>query len=234
MPLWWRDDAEPGLTVQAVYDATVLSLRLRWRAAAPSHATRTEGFKDAVAIELFRGEVEPFIGMGGPDSPVDVWMWDADRQNRPATIESEYPRTVVDIYPFHEKEAGTAEFSRPGARIGNQPSISMPAVAAGNQVAAVKPETSGGSSLAAAGPGSVTFRVPSDQSVLAVGQWKGGYWTVVMSRALRGAEGVALNAGTRESIAFAVWDGARRDRDGQKLVSIWHDLQLEQDTHPKR
>jgi mono/diheme cytochrome c family protein len=232
MPLWWRDDADPSLTVQAAHDGAILSLRLRWRAAAPSHATRTEAFKDAVAVELFRGEVEPFIGMGGPGLPVDVWMWDADRQNRPATVENEYPRTVVDIYPFHEKQAGTAEFSRPGARIGKQPPISMPAVAAGNQVAAVKPEASGGSSLAAAGPGSVTFRVPKNQSVVAVGQWKDGYWTVVMSRTLRGAEGVVLEEGARASIALAVWDGARRDRDGQKLVSIWQDLELE--ANPKR
>jgi hypothetical protein len=29
------------------------------------------------------------------------------------------------------------------------------------------------------------------------------------------------------SVAFALWDGAARDRNGQKLVSIWHDLTLE-------
>ena len=29
------------------------------------------------------------------------------------------------------------------------------------------------------------------------------------------------------SIGFALWDGAARDRGGQKLVSIWHDLDLE-------
>jgi hypothetical protein len=28
----------------------------------------------------------------------------------------------------------------------------------------------------------------------------------------------------RVTIAFALWDGAARDRNGQKLVSIWHDL----------
>ncbi len=26
--------------------------------------------------------------------------------------------------------------------------------------------------------------------------------------------------------ALAVWDGAHRDRDGQKLISIWQDLEL--------
>jgi hypothetical protein len=36
-----------------------------------------------------------------------------------------------------------------------------------------------------------------------------------------------LIPGQRYSIAFAVWDGAASDRNGQKLVSIWHDLEVE-------
>jgi mono/diheme cytochrome c family protein len=231
VPLWWRDDAEPDLEVQAVHDGKTLALRLRWRAAAPNHATRTEAFKDAVAVELFRGPVEPFIGMGGPGAPVDIWMWDADRQDRPEIVENAYPRTVVDIYPFHEKDVGTAEFSRPGARLVNQPPVSLPAVEAGNQIAAAKGEPSGGSTLAASGPGSLTFRVPKNQSVNAMGQWKDGFWTVVMSRALVGTEGVAFAPGDKASIALAVWDGARHDRNGQKLVSIWQDLEFEPARH---
>ena len=39
--------------------------------------------------------------------------------------------------------------------------------------------------------------------------------------------GLELGGGDRCSIAFALWDGAAHDRDGQKLVSIWHDLELE-------
>ena len=40
--------------------------------------------------------------------------------------------------------------------------------------------------------------------------------------------GVTLVAGDRLSIAFALWDGAARDRNGQKLVSIWHNLKVEE------
>jgi hypothetical protein len=51
-----------------------------------------------------------------------------------------------------------------------------------------------------------------------------------MRRALRVAspdEGVALVPGQTASVALAVWDGAHRDRNGQKQVSIWQDLVLE-------
>ncbi len=39
--------------------------------------------------------------------------------------------------------------------------------------------------------------------------------------------GISLQPGKQLSIAFAVWNGGRRDRDGQKLITIWQDLILE-------
>jgi DMSO reductase family type II enzyme heme b subunit len=39
--------------------------------------------------------------------------------------------------------------------------------------------------------------------------------------------GISLASGDKLSIAFALWDGEARDRNGQKLVSVWHDLKLE-------
>ena len=61
------------------------------------------------------------------------------------------------------------------------------------------------------------------------GQWRDGTWSVVLLRPLSVASdaGITLEPGQRRSIAFAVWDGAVHDRNGQKLVSIWHDLELE-------
>jgi len=38
---------------------------------------------------------------------------------------------------------------------------------------------------------------------------------------------VRLKPGAQVSLAVAVWDGAGGDRNGQKSVSIWHQLELE-------
>ncbi|MEF9475758.1 MAG: ethylbenzene dehydrogenase-related protein [Candidatus Mariimomonas ferrooxydans] len=38
---------------------------------------------------------------------------------------------------------------------------------------------------------------------------------------------VQFEAGKQVSIAFALWDGERRDRDGQKTVSYWQILKIE-------
>lgn len=181
-----------------------------------------------MAIELYRGDAEPFIGMGGPKSPVDVWFWDADRQTR-QLVEKTYPNIVVDTYPFSEEHAATASFDRPGTKTANQPDVSLPAKASGNPIVAAGSK-SGGSTLAIGGPGTVTFRLPQSQLVTARGKWSDGRWSVVMARPLAVAsesDGVSVEPGARASIAVAVWDGSHRERDGKKLITIWHDLELE-------
>ena len=228
MPLWWRNDANPGLTVQAAHDGRTIVFRLQWNdTLANQQAARSEAFRDAAALQLHRGGVEPFLGMGDAKTPVDIWMWDAARQGGLADVEAVHPRAVVDHFPFSEGAVATAEFDRTGAKTESQPDVAFPARAAGNPVATRK---AGGSSLTVGGPGSVTFRVPTSQLVEARGQWSSGHWTVVMKRSLTVKnldDGIGLEPGSTASIAFAIWEGGLRDRNGQKLVTIWQDLTLE-------
>jgi DMSO reductase family type II enzyme heme b subunit len=230
-PLWWRNDADPGLTVQAAHDGQTISLRLTWEdSSADVHAVRSESFEDAVAVELYRGPAEPFLGMGDKTSPVDLWFWDADRQSGPAAAEEAYPNAVIDVLPFSEAAVASAELNRPGARVTEQPDISMPARATGNLIVPTNDE-SGGSALHAGGPRTVTFRVPQQSKLVeARGTWSDGRWTVVMTRPFSVAsqdEGLSLEPGGRASVAFAVWDGMHNDRDGQKSITIWQDLEIE-------
>ena len=157
-------------------------------------------------------------------------MWDADRGQPGGDLEEVNPRVVVDLYPFSEKVVDTAEFARPGTKTSQQPDVALPAQAVGNQVVRSAPHPTGGSSLAAAGPGSTTFRFVKSQLVSASGRWSQGRWTVLLRRSLSVPapdDGIGLAAGQTASVAFAVWDGAHRDRNGQKQVSIWQDLVLE-------
>ncbi|HEX6960396.1 MAG TPA: ethylbenzene dehydrogenase-related protein [Lacipirellula sp.] len=227
-PLWWRNAPDPDLHIQVIHDGKFLAVRLTWLdGAEDGHSVRAESFEDAAAMQVFRGDDEPFLGMGSVDSPVDVWFWDADRQGPLPTIEDHYPNMVVDQYPFSEATATSTDRDRPGARTADQPDISLPARAAGNLIVPSGDE-SGGSSLHVGGPGSVTFRLPQSQVVEAHGSWKDGRWTVVMRRPLSVAEGdgLSLETGEKASVAFAIWDGGNRDRDGQKLITVWQDLEL--------
>jgi DMSO reductase family type II enzyme heme b subunit len=121
IPLWWRDDAEPDLSVQAVHDGKAICFRLSWTDASPNQdSARSEDFEDAIAVELFRGKSEPFLGMGAADAPVDMWFWDADRQSAD-DIEQVNPNVVVDVYPFSETVVASAEYHRTGTRTAAQP-----------------------------------------------------------------------------------------------------------------
>ena len=64
------------------------------------------------------------------------------------------------------------------------------------------------------------------QIVQGKGARHNGAWRVVFLRRLspRSTGDVAFRPGQSVRIAFAVWDGSQGDRDGQKSVTIWHDL----------
>ena len=229
-PLWWRDDAVPSVRVQAMHDGQSLVFRLAWAdPAANTHSGQTQVFKDAAALELFAGDNEPFLGMGSADTPIDLWVWDADRATPGGDLEDVNPRVVVDVYPLSEKVAASAEYARPGTKTQQQPGLVLPAQAVGNLVSRSTAHPSAGSSLTAAGPGSATFRIKKSQLVTATGRWSQGKWTVLIRRPLSVGkdDGISLAPGQTASIALAVWDGSHGDRNGQKQVSIWQDLVLE-------
>jgi hypothetical protein len=226
-PLWWREYADPGLQVQALHDANSLAIRLGWHDSTRNdQAVRPQDFEDMAAIQLFKGSPEPFLGMGAADRSVDVWLWRAGWHGNTvayADVDTAYPGMAVDLYPFEQP----GDSSRPHATE-RQPREFITARAAGNlRSDPSQPFT--GSSLQAKGFGSLTMQPLVSQLVSARGEWESGRWTVILRRPLTvsAQAGITLSAGDKLSIAFAIWDGAAGDRNGQKLVSIWHDLHLE-------
>src|SRR5262249_24369749 len=103
-PLWWRDHEDPDLRVQAMHDRQTLAIRLSWRDdIRDRQAVRPQDFPDMAAVQLFKGEREPFLGMGAADGAVDVWLWNAAAQadlERDADVDTAYPNMAVDQYPF--------------------------------------------------------------------------------------------------------------------------------------
>jgi mono/diheme cytochrome c family protein len=227
-PLWWRDYPEPGLHVQALHDGQTIAVRLNWHDETRNDQTvRIQDFEDMAALQLFKGAPEPFLGMGLANRAVDVWLWRASWRGNPASyadVDTAYPNMGVDLYPFEQAGNGPRRHAPE-----LQPRAYVTANAAGN-LRSDPTAVFTANSLEAKGPGSLTMRPRLSQLVSAAGSWKDGHWTVVLRRSLQTDHpdsGITLAAGDRLSIAFAIWDGAARDRNGQKLVSIWHDLQLE-------
>ncbi len=78
--------------------------------------------------------------------------------------------------------------------------------------------------------GTLSAQPRASQSVSGSGRWNKRIWRVVFRRSLKTQDrwDVDFSAAKTVRVALAVWDGAAGDRNGQKAVSIWHNLELTQ------
>ena len=202
------------VTVRALNDGERLFVRMEW-----SDDTRdmlvdgvTE-FSDGAAIEypVAAGDQVPSFCMGNPDAPVNIWHWKASWQadvqrGAPQDVEDAHPDMQVDYYPFEDEDSF------------------YPSRAAGNVSARIN-RTSPVDNLLAGSFGTLT--AAEDQMVQGVGAWEDGRWRVVFARDLQAAgDYTQFSQGEQANIAFAVWDGAKQERDGIKSVSSFVTLDV--------
>ena len=236
MLLHQRHDAIRDLRVRAAHNGADLAIYLEWDDATPNASIlRHEDFSDAVAVQFALGDdttVET-LTMGVAQSPINIWHWQAARQMdvaRYRDVEDVYPGMVADDYPW----SGTAYPNRPVSGAASSiPAASdydntyLTALGAGNPVS--RPEgVRAVHELNAGGFGSLTSQPDTAQSVRGLGVWDSGVWKVVVVRRMKSTDKRDADFGEGKDIplAFAVWDGAHGDRNGQKAVTNWNTLTL--------
>jgi mono/diheme cytochrome c family protein len=230
MPLWWRSDRPEEVTVQAVHDGSALALLLRWEDTTPdSTAIRPQDFRDGAAVQFALTNDPPFFAMGQAGRAVNIWMWKSERQAdlEPAfqELDKVYPNIGIDSYPNLLKSP-LEQPTRRAMTLESDPNF-VTAWGAGN-IVADPTRNSAAENLGAQGFGTLKAHPREAQSVVALGRYMTGSYVVQLSRQLRGGNGeVALSAGGRVPVAFAVWNGSAGDRDGKKSVTIWQELVLE-------
>ncbi|MCC7413158.1 MAG: hypothetical protein IT495_16200 [Gammaproteobacteria bacterium] len=226
-----------ALEVRALYASERLAFRLQWQdPQRDGMAGQVAAFRDAVAVEFpaLPAAGIPYFAMGEPDRPVTLYQWKADFQSAPAAdVDERYPLMIADWYPFSGRGPGEiAEAADYGSPAGDRTFIT--AWAAGNALADQElQQRTAVEKLAAKGFGSVTSVPPQDQDGAARAIWQDGVWTVVIS-VPREQEEFLFERGMTVPVAFAAWDGAHRERGGEKGVSTWYFLSLEQPVDPLR
>jgi DMSO reductase family type II enzyme heme b subunit len=213
MPLWWRDDRIEGVNVAVVHNGKQIAIRLAWDdATANDLAAGTEFFTDGAALQFATAENPPLFAMGQKDVLVNIWHWKASRQrdaeSKRVAIDEQYPDTAHDA-------SGAPDFQT--------------AVDAGNIIATTQ-NAATVEGLVSAGFGTLSSRTFAQQKARGGARRTATGWNIVFVHDLgaqEGAEAIALEPGGAVSIAFAAWDGAAGDRNGQKSVSIWHRLSIE-------
>ena len=220
-----------GVAVRALYDEERIALRLEWRDAASDAMKGGAGaFRDALAVEFPsdpKGGI-PFFGMGEPNRPVTIYQWKSDwKLARDNDVDEKYPNMVVDWYPFSGRGPDEiAEATDYGGKEGDKAFLTS--WAAGNTLGdpalqARRPVEK----LVARGFGTITPVADQQQDGEANAAWKNGIWMAVLSMP-RAQEKFTFARGQTVPVAFAAWDGAKTERGGEKAVSTWYFLSLEQ------
>jgi len=212
-PLWPEPYPTPGVAVRALHNGKRIAVLLQWKDGILDGApVRVQDFQDAVALQFSLTGNNGFLGMGDPQNPVNVWQWKAGWQQevdgpRP-DVQLTYASMHVDVYPEPAMQA-----------------LYRTAKAAGNLLAATSMR-SPVEDANAAGFGTMTSQPAGSQNVQGKGIWRDGFWSVLFYRDLvsEDPEDVLLEPGTTVPVAFAIWNGAQRDRNGRKVFSNWHRL----------
>lgn len=201
------------VAVRAVHWEDRLYVMLEWvDSTQDSLSDRYETFTDAAAIQFpaEAGSEVPFICMGQADQAVNIWQWRSDQQNQIPTLPEE---GYVDLYPSTDDLYYTAR-------------------EAGNPLS--QPDRTGVRNLVAGGFG--TLEATDLGTLQGHGSYYQGRWTVVFARPFQpsGELQPRFDDGTPVDVAFAIWDGSKRERDGLKSVSAFTQLTITPEDPPRR
>lgn len=197
--------------VRALHNGRLIAFLLEWTdATKDQEVAQTDRFSDAVAVQ-FPVEVgaNPSPFMGDAQNAVNIWQWQAAWQR---DIDEGGLADVDRTYPPYADEVPYGIYV--GRDVGNWRSQREHKTPVEN--------------LIAQGFGTLTHQ--ELQHVLGRGVWENGRWRVAFVRALHtGLMGDAsFEAGQKNFVNFALWDGSSGERGARKSVSLsWHELTLE-------
>ena len=221
-----------AVKVRALYDAERIAFRLGWAdAARDARIGGVASFRDAVAVEFPANPADgiPYFAMGEAGKPVTIYQWKADWQfSNDRDVDEENPNMAADWYPFSGREAGEIAGSADYGSGGESDKSFHTSWASGSLLANPKlhAQTSV-EKLLAEGFGTIGSVGLDGQDAVGTGVWEDGGWTVVIS-VPRAQEQFAFEPGRTIPLAFATWDGSKSERGGEKAVSTWYFLTLEQ------
>lgn len=220
-----------SVTARSLYDADRIAILLEWEAAEQSAGLGSVGsFRDAVAIEFPADATArtPHFAMGEPGNPVTIYQWKADWEfGRQFDADEQFPHMAADWYPFSGRAPG--EIAEGGDYAQAQGAkVFHTSWSAGNTLGDLElQERTPVEKLQAEGFGTIGPTEAQDGQGKSL--WSGGKWKVLISMP-RSQEGFSFDQGKTIPIAFAAWNGSKGERGGEKAVSTWYFLGLEQST----
>lgn len=216
-----------ALNVQALYDAARLAVRLEWPDAHKDDELGTvQQYRDGVAIQFPVNPAgpAPSFMMGQPGSGVVIYHWKSDWQfSLTYDVDEAYPNMYGDYYPFSGVEAGEMPEATDYLTKGRREYLTAAAV--GNSLADPFVQKRIGPIQKMRAEGYGTLEPDQEQDARGGGVWSSKGWRIVISMPLK-QSAFTFARGMTVPLAFALWDGADRQRNGQKTYAPWMNLVL--------
>ncbi|MBI3603251.1 MAG: hypothetical protein HY205_02225 [Nitrospirae bacterium] len=194
----WPEPSARALVVRSVHNGTDIAFLLEWQDNTKNDRLTPGTFRDGVAIGLPLGDAPAFFCMGQLDHYINIWHWKADWQS--------------DI---DRRAAKAAERKSEGGEV--------------RRFEVIPRRASSVEDLIGGGFSTLTTKQTQGR-VQGKATWKDGLWRVVVRRPLAGADQeneARLEPGRLQTIAFAVWNGENKERNGQKSVAPWFQLSID-------
>jgi len=196
----WPEPSVRALSIRSIHNGKEVAFLMEWQDATVNESLTPGVFRDGAAVALPVGDAPAFFCMGQLDHYVNIWHWKADWQ-------SDVDRRAARAKESKRKRKGPRRFEV----IPRRPS-------------SVEDLIGGGFST-------LTSKQRQGR-IKGQAEWKRGLWRVVMKRPLtRDGDGLENEAklipGRLQAVAFAVWNGENKERNGQKAVASWMQLQID-------
>ena len=193
----WPEPSSKVISVRSIHNGKDISFLVEWQDATKNERLTPGVFRDGAAVALPLGDAPAFFCMGQLDHYVNIWHWKADWQ-------SDVDRRAARAKEKKRKKRGIRRFE------------------------VIPRRSSSVEDLIGGGFSTLTTKARQGR-IKGQAEWKRGFWRVVMKRPLtrqgKEAENEAtIIPGRMQAVAFAVWNGENKERNGQKAVASW--LQL--------
>jgi hypothetical protein len=194
----WPEPTAKAMVIRSVHNGTDIAFLLEWQDNTKNDRLTPGTFRDGVAIGLPLGDAPAFFCMGQLDHYINIWHWKADWQS---------------------------DIDRRAARAGEK----KPEGGEVRRFEVIPRRASSVEDLVGGGFSTLTSK-QNQGRVQGKATWKDGVWHVVMRRPLVSTDPeneARLDPGRLQAIAFAVWNGENKERNGQKAVAPWFQLLID-------
>lgn len=218
--LWQKDTANQiSAQVKFLRNGQRLAVMMEWADRTEDGSSyRVQDFQDAAAVQFSLMETPGFHGMGQQNIPSNIWFWRSEWQRR---MNHQQASDIQIAYGNRASDAAVDTYPQPIREV-----TWLAGAEANNPISAAK-IMSPVEDLNAGGPGTLASQPGPEQNVQGSGLRDGDTWRVVFVRDLQSKDPGDVRFRSESSpVAFAVWNGDERDRNGQKFVSTWYTLKM--------